>query len=95
MQSSVLDTEGSKEKFHFSQAPNTVKIGFCPVCFAKRFFQPKRSMRPLPLTVGPRCCQRAWAPLQPPLPGQAQSLVGLIILLYCKIYESVYVHLLH
>lgn len=51
MQSSGLDIEGSKEKFHFPQAPNTVKIGFCPACFAKRFFQPKLSVRPVPLTA--------------------------------------------
>lgn len=50
-QSSGLDTEESKEKFHFPQAPNTVKIGFCPACFAKRFFQPKLSVRPVPLTA--------------------------------------------
>lgn len=51
LQSSGLDIQGSKEKFHFPQAPNTVKIGFCPVCFAKRFFQPKLSVRPVPLTA--------------------------------------------
>lgn len=52
MQPSGLDTEGSKEKFHFPQAPNTVKIGFCPADFAKRFFfQPKLSVRPVLLTA--------------------------------------------
>lgn len=51
MQSSGLDIEGSKEKFHFPQAPNTVKIGFCPACFAKRFFQPKLSVRPVPMSA--------------------------------------------
>lgn len=51
MQSSGLNIEESKEKFHFPQAPNTVKIGFCPACFAKRLFQPKLSVRPVPLTA--------------------------------------------
>lgn len=73
-------------------APNTMK--YCLMCFAKPLFQP--TLAP------PQCflcgsiftanCQRHSALLQLPLPGQAR---GLVVILYCMIYDSVYVHLLH
>lgn len=45
-------------------------------------------MLSLLLTVVPYTdCQRDWAWLQFPLPGQAGSLVGFTMLLFCMIYD--------
>lgn len=71
--------------------PNTVKYWTLSSVFQTPFL-PKAAPppnAPLQLTVGPHCCQIDWATVQLPLPGQARSLVGLIMLLYCMIYDSI------